>query len=225
MQLYVIIRRNGLRDPEDLQAAAARSTAEGDKPGSGVRWIRSYVTAEESGEVGTVCIYEAESPEAPPRARRAAETCPPTRSCPSPTPSSSGRTRSPPRRPDGIRAAARRRPRRRRPRRGGGRAPACPPRRRRRDPPAGRAAAASDCERSTSCSRAAGASTVIRASRRVAHRERGRPRAASPRRPAREHARRERREREQRAATARRPGARATAPRRAPSPASAGGST
>ena len=29
-----------------------------------MRWIRSYVTAEDSGEVGTVCIYEADSPEA-----------------------------------------------------------------------------------------------------------------------------------------------------------------
>ena len=64
MDLYVIVRRNGWATPEDLQAAAERSTAEGDKPGSGVRWIRSYVLAEESGEVGTVCIYEAESPEA-----------------------------------------------------------------------------------------------------------------------------------------------------------------
>ena len=36
----------------------------GDKPGSGVRWIRSYVVAEESGDLGTVCIYESESPEA-----------------------------------------------------------------------------------------------------------------------------------------------------------------
>jgi sporulation protein YlmC with PRC-barrel domain len=64
MDLYVIIRRNGWASAEDLQAAADRSAAEGDKPGSGVRWIRSYVLAEESGEVGTVCIYEAESPEA-----------------------------------------------------------------------------------------------------------------------------------------------------------------
>ena len=64
MQLYVIMRRNGFRDPDDLQAAAARSAAEGDKPGSGVRWIRSYAVAEASGEVGTVCIYEADSPEA-----------------------------------------------------------------------------------------------------------------------------------------------------------------
>jgi hypothetical protein len=64
MQLYVIVRRSGFASPEDLQQAAARSTAEGDKPGSGVRWIRSYVLAEESGEVGTFCIYEADSPEA-----------------------------------------------------------------------------------------------------------------------------------------------------------------
>lgn len=64
MDLYAIIRRNGWASAEDLEMAAARSTVEGDKPGSGVRWIRSYVLAEESGEVGTICIYEAESPEA-----------------------------------------------------------------------------------------------------------------------------------------------------------------
>lgn len=64
MDLYAIMRRRGWRTPEDLQAAAERSTAEGDKPDSGVRWIRSYVLGEEGGEVGTVCIYEAESPEA-----------------------------------------------------------------------------------------------------------------------------------------------------------------
>jgi hypothetical protein len=64
MDLYAIIRRNGWATPQDLEAAAERSTAEGDKEGSGIRWIRSYVLAEESGEVGTVCIYEADSPEA-----------------------------------------------------------------------------------------------------------------------------------------------------------------
>jgi hypothetical protein len=64
MDLYVILRRNGWRTGQDLEEAAARSTEEGDKPDSGVRWIRSYVLAEESGELGTVCIYEGESPEA-----------------------------------------------------------------------------------------------------------------------------------------------------------------
>jgi Protein of unknown function (DUF4242) len=64
MNLYVILRRNGWATPADLQQAAEKSAAEGDKEGSGVRWIRSYVISEDSGELGTVCIYEAESPEA-----------------------------------------------------------------------------------------------------------------------------------------------------------------
>ena len=64
MNLYVIVRRNGWASGEELGTAAARSTAEGDKDGSGVRWIRSYVVSEEGGGLGTFCIYEADSPEA-----------------------------------------------------------------------------------------------------------------------------------------------------------------
>jgi sporulation protein YlmC with PRC-barrel domain len=64
MQLYGILRRNGWATAEDLQVAGARSAEVGDTPGSGVRWIRSYALAEESGEVGTFCVYEGESPEA-----------------------------------------------------------------------------------------------------------------------------------------------------------------
>jgi Protein of unknown function (DUF4242) len=62
MELYAILRRSGWRSPGDLQAAAERSTAEGERLGD-VRWIRSYVLDEGNG-LGTVCIYEAESPEA-----------------------------------------------------------------------------------------------------------------------------------------------------------------
>jgi uncharacterized protein DUF4242 len=65
MDTYVIVRRNGFRSAEDLEAAAARSTTEGDKADSGVRWIRSYVVSEgDEGRLGTFCIYEADSPEA-----------------------------------------------------------------------------------------------------------------------------------------------------------------
>jgi Protein of unknown function (DUF4242) len=64
MQLYGILRRNGWATPQDLQIAGARSAEVGDQPGSGVRWIRSYVLSETSGEVGTFCVYEGESPEA-----------------------------------------------------------------------------------------------------------------------------------------------------------------
>ena len=64
MQLYVIVRRNGWTTADDLTAAAERSTAEGDKQDSGVRWIRSYVVSEPGGALGTFCIYEADGPEA-----------------------------------------------------------------------------------------------------------------------------------------------------------------
>jgi hypothetical protein len=65
MELYAILRRSGWRSPEELQAAAARSTAVGNEQmPDEVRWIRSYVLDEGGGSVGTVCIYEATSPEA-----------------------------------------------------------------------------------------------------------------------------------------------------------------
>ena len=64
METYVILRRGGWRTPEELKAAAARSTEEGDRLSDDVRWIRSYVLAEPSGELGTVCVYQASSPEA-----------------------------------------------------------------------------------------------------------------------------------------------------------------
>ena len=65
MQTYVILRRGGWRSPEELQAAAARSAQVGDEEMSDdIRWIRSYVMTEEDGTLGTVCIYQASSPEA-----------------------------------------------------------------------------------------------------------------------------------------------------------------
>jgi hypothetical protein len=64
VETYVILRRNGWRTPGDLQEAAARSTAEGDRTPDDIRWIRSYVLGERDGSLGTVCIYEASSPEA-----------------------------------------------------------------------------------------------------------------------------------------------------------------
>jgi Protein of unknown function (DUF4242) len=61
---YVILRRNGWRTAADLEAAAARSAAEGEKTPDEVAWIRSYVLEEPDGSVGTVCVYQASSPEA-----------------------------------------------------------------------------------------------------------------------------------------------------------------
>ena len=65
MQTYVILRRGAWRTPESLREAAGRSVNVGDNEMSDdIRWIRSYVLAEESGSLGTVCIYQASSPEA-----------------------------------------------------------------------------------------------------------------------------------------------------------------
>jgi hypothetical protein len=65
MQLYAILRRSGWRSGEELGEAATRSSKVGDEEMSDdIRWIRSYVLEEGGGSVGTVCIYEASSPEA-----------------------------------------------------------------------------------------------------------------------------------------------------------------
>ena len=64
MRTFVIMRRNGWQVAEDLKAAADRSIAEGERMSEDIRWIRSYVLAEPDGTVGTVCIYQASSPEA-----------------------------------------------------------------------------------------------------------------------------------------------------------------
>jgi len=64
MDTYVILRRSGWRSADELGDAAARSAKVGDEEMSAdVRWIRSYVLEEGNG-VGTVCIYQATSPEA-----------------------------------------------------------------------------------------------------------------------------------------------------------------
>ena len=64
MQTYAILRRGAWRTPDELQAATARSIELGDKMPDDIRWIRSYVLAEPGGELGTVCVYQASSPEA-----------------------------------------------------------------------------------------------------------------------------------------------------------------
>ncbi len=65
MDLYVILRRSGWASGAELEEAAGRSikTADEELPDD-IRWIRSYVLEEGEGSVGTVCIYEASSPEA-----------------------------------------------------------------------------------------------------------------------------------------------------------------
>ena len=63
MNLYAIRRRDFWGTPEELQASAARSAEVGDEMSDDIRWIRSYVVQEESGKLGTVCIYQGTSAE------------------------------------------------------------------------------------------------------------------------------------------------------------------
>ena len=64
METYVILRRNGWRTTDDVQIAARRSLEAAGQMAEEVGWIRSYVLAERDGSLGTVCVYEASSPEA-----------------------------------------------------------------------------------------------------------------------------------------------------------------
>ena len=65
MDTYVIRRRAGWKTGPELEEAAAKSRQIGDDDMSDdIRWIRSYVVQEDDGSLGTVCIYQASSPEA-----------------------------------------------------------------------------------------------------------------------------------------------------------------
>jgi hypothetical protein len=64
MDLYAIRRRSNWTDATELEATAAKSSAEGEKMSDEVRWIRSYVVEEPDGKLGTICLYQAVSPEA-----------------------------------------------------------------------------------------------------------------------------------------------------------------
>jgi thiamine biosynthesis protein ThiC len=65
MNTYVILRRSAWDSPAELEQAAGRSKEVGDgEMSDDIRWIRSYVLKEPDGKVGTVCIYQATSPEA-----------------------------------------------------------------------------------------------------------------------------------------------------------------
>jgi len=65
MNTYAIRRLNAWQSPQQVEEVAARSkaVADDDFPDD-IRWIRSYVIAETDGTLGSICIYQATSPEA-----------------------------------------------------------------------------------------------------------------------------------------------------------------
>jgi len=65
MKTYAIRRKSAWKSATELEATAARSARIGNEEMSDqVRWIRSYVVEEANGTLGTVCIYQAVSPDA-----------------------------------------------------------------------------------------------------------------------------------------------------------------
>ena len=95
MQTFIIRRREAWKDPQELEAVAARSKQIGDEEMSDdVRWIRTYVV-DDGDTLGSLCVYQATSPEAL-RSTRNASACPPTRSRWWPTRSWSAPTRAGP---------------------------------------------------------------------------------------------------------------------------------
>src|SRR5689334_2442216 len=64
MKLYAIRRNSGWVLPDEVKATGAKSLQVGDEEMSeDIRWIRSYVVHEPDGSLGTICIYQASSPE------------------------------------------------------------------------------------------------------------------------------------------------------------------
>jgi hypothetical protein len=65
MNLYTIRRRNAWGSPEEVEAIAkrAKEVADRDFP-TAVRWIRSYVLADQDGTLGSLCVYQAVNTEA-----------------------------------------------------------------------------------------------------------------------------------------------------------------
>ena len=61
MNLYTIRRRDFWDSAEALQQTAAKSAEVGEEMAEDIRWIRTYVVQEDSGRLGTVCVYEATS--------------------------------------------------------------------------------------------------------------------------------------------------------------------
>jgi Protein of unknown function (DUF4242) len=63
VKTYVVLRRRGWRTIDDLRESAKRAESAVDRTPDDIGWIRSYLLAESDGSLGTVCIYQAASPE------------------------------------------------------------------------------------------------------------------------------------------------------------------
>ena len=63
LKMYAIRRKNAWGSPEEIPGERSKQVADDEFP-TDIRWIRSYVIAEEDGTLGSGCIYHAPSHEA-----------------------------------------------------------------------------------------------------------------------------------------------------------------
>ena len=63
MNTYAIRRKNAWASPDEIPAQRSKEVADEEFPAD-IRWIRSYVIAEEDGTLGSICIYQATDQEA-----------------------------------------------------------------------------------------------------------------------------------------------------------------
>lgn len=64
MKTYLVVRRRAWQTIDGLREAAKSAESALGRTPEDVRWIRSYHLAESEGSWGTVCVYQAASPEA-----------------------------------------------------------------------------------------------------------------------------------------------------------------
>jgi hypothetical protein len=61
---YVVVRRRAWRTHPDAVEAVARATLEAARLSVIVTWAQTYVVEETDGTIGSICVYDAVSPEA-----------------------------------------------------------------------------------------------------------------------------------------------------------------
>ena len=61
MKHYLIVRRNLWPSSRELEAMTSRASVVAGEMAADVRWIHSYILAEEDGSFGAVCVYQATS--------------------------------------------------------------------------------------------------------------------------------------------------------------------
>jgi hypothetical protein len=64
METYLVLRRGAWRNVGEAEAARTRAAAEAERLSELVEWRWTYTFAECDGTFGSVCVYEAVSPEA-----------------------------------------------------------------------------------------------------------------------------------------------------------------